>query len=66
MKFKEYYNRLPDSAAKKRFREKVIEDCRIVYPTFYSWLQRNQVPPLAREKIAEIAGKPENELFPEK
>lgn len=39
---------------------------KIDYPTFFQWLQRNNIPDNSKELFAtEIIGKPVNEVFPE-
>ena len=63
MKFKEYYNSLPNLEEKKAVRKSIINACKIEPTTFYTWLSRERVPLLAQEKISEILNIPQSELF---
>jgi len=66
MALKEYYERLGErSTPKKEFREKVAAGCGVTEMTVFRWLSGEIVPDkLKREKIAEIADAPLEELFP--
>lgn len=39
---------------KRLFRDRVLQRCKIQYPSFFSWLSRDSVPPWQVEKINEI------------
>jgi hypothetical protein len=66
MVFKDYFQDLKPIAPRTEFRDEVIKQCGIGYSTFYIWMRYpEQVPRLAREKIAEIANKDVFDLFPE-
>ena len=54
MNLTQYYQNIADKKAKQEFRNKVIESCKIQFATFYLWLRKNKVPPLAQEKINEL------------
>ncbi|MDY0215004.1 MAG: hypothetical protein RBS24_05815 [Bacilli bacterium] len=49
----EYYNTL-DMRGKRLFRDRVLQRCEIQYPSFFSWLSRNTVPPWQRDRVNEI------------
>lgn len=65
MTFYEYYYSFTDNIKKRNFRKQVINACKIEPTTFYSWLARKIIPPLAQEKISEIIGLNQKDLFPE-
>ena len=65
MKFSQYYQNISNKTEKRKFRNKIIDACMIQHPTFYGWLTRKRIPPLAQKIIAEIIGRPVDELFPE-
>lgn len=59
----EYYQNLIDEPFE--LREKIAKECDVSIPTAYRWLRGIGMPDkLKREKIAEIIGKPVEELFP--
>lgn len=64
MDFITFYKAISNKIEKRRLRSKIIEHCQIQPPTFYSWLLREKIPPLAQEKIALILEKSQTELFP--
>lgn len=65
--FIEFYKSLKTRKAQKIMRERVIEACEIENSTFYSWLQRGDVPVgKNRERICEVYGVPMEIFFPEK
>ena len=66
MEFIAYYQNISEKTEKRELRNKIIDACKIQHSTYYSWLHRKTIPLLAQEKIAEIIGKPVEELFPEK
>lgn len=64
MDFITYYQNISNKKEKQNLRNKVIERCKIQHSTFYAWIFRNKIPLLAQEKISEILGKDQLELFP--
>ena len=64
MTFTEIYKAIPDIAKKREFRKKIIDVTLIEPGTFYTWINRKRVSPLAQEKISELLGKRVEELFP--
>lgn len=58
----EYYNTL-DMSGKRLFRDRVLQRCKIQYPSFFSWLSRDSVPPWQVEKINEIINEFEKQGF---
>lgn len=65
MHFIEFYNSISDTFIKRNIRKKIITECEIQPSTFYSWINKRKFPLPARQKISEIIGKPEKELFPD-
>ena len=65
MEFIAYYKK-KSKEEKRELRDKIIDACLIQPPTFYGWLFRGKVPPLAKKVIAELLKKEQKELFPEK
>lgn len=68
MALKDYYNSLADRTIppKKEFREKIASACGVTEMTVFRWLSGEVVPDkLKREKIAEIANIPVQQLFPD-
>jgi hypothetical protein len=63
--FFNYYSSIEEPLKRQQLRNKIISECKIQLPSFYSWIRRKKVPPLAQEKIANILEKPQSELFPE-
>ena len=64
--FLEYYQGLPTRTDQKELRHRVIRECKIKNSTFYSWLQRGNVPDEKNQKIiAELLDQPVEILFPE-
>lgn len=46
-------------------RDRIAKECDVTMPAVYRWLKGWSIPDkLKREKIAEIIGKPVEELFP--
>jgi hypothetical protein len=53
--FLSFYNSLPTRADQKELRDKIITKCKIKKSTFYSWLERGDVPdPKAMSIITEL------------
>jgi hypothetical protein len=65
MDFRTYYQSISDKMERRKIREKIINSTKIQMPTFYLWLRSNRVPHLAQEKISQIIGMPQSELFPD-
>lgn len=42
--FIDYYNGLPTKADQKELRKRILKECKVKKPTFYSWLSRGDVP----------------------
>ena len=56
-KFQKYWGSLK-KCDKKTTRKRIIEACMVEYPTVSNWLiGACTIPPLAKKKIEEIAGK---------
>lgn len=65
MALKEYYEKLSDVSPKAAFRRRIMKECDVDRSTIHRWFQGEIIPEkLKREKIAEIAGKKVEELFP--
>lgn len=66
MTLKEYYQSLAErSTPRKELRNKIVAECGIKELTVYRYLSGEIVPDkLKRERIAQITGIPEEELFP--
>ena len=64
MTFYEIYKRIESVEKKRAFRKKIINACMIEPGSFYTWITRKKVSPLAQLKIAEVLEKPIDELFP--
>ncbi len=64
MDFFMYYKSISNKKEKIFLRKQIIENCRIQYPTFYSWLAREKIPFLAQKVISDILEKEHEELFP--
>ena len=63
MNLPEYYKQLSQSP--REFRQKLATECGVSEMTVFRWLSGEVVPDkLKRERIAEIAGVPVEELFP--
>ena len=63
--FLQYYKDLPTKTDQKKLRHRIIKECKIQKPTFYSWLQRGGIPDEKSQKIiAEILELPVEILFP--
>lgn len=62
MVFKDYYNSLPEKE-KVELRNKIIQETELSLPTFYTWMRNESFPRVYRFFIAQIAGRPEEELF---
>lgn len=59
----EYYQSLLDQPFE--LRKKIAKECDVSIATVYRWLRGLGIPDkLKREKVAEIIGKPIEELFP--
>jgi len=54
MNFINYYKSISDKEKKQTLRNKVIEVCKIQQATFYSWVIRGKITPLAQDKINEL------------
>lgn len=54
MDFINYYQSIKDRKQKRDIRNLIIESCKIQFSTFYSWMSRKRIPPLAQEKINEV------------
>jgi hypothetical protein len=55
MDFINFYNSLPTRADQKEIRHQVISRCKIKKSTFYTWLERDNIPdPKALAIITEI------------
>lgn len=69
MTLKELYDSLSYEreivSQRKKLRKKIEETCYVSDATVYRWVSGEIIPDrLAQMKIAEITGKPVNELFP--
>lgn len=42
--FIDYYKNLPTKADQKILRQRILTECKIKKPTFYSWIDRGNVP----------------------
>jgi hypothetical protein len=65
MNFIEYYQSLSSGKERKTLRTAIIEATFISYPTFFGWKRRKKFPLLAQEKISQLLGMNQKELFPE-
>jgi hypothetical protein len=67
MTLKDYWKDLIENDPKKKFKQRVISELGITVHTFNKYVQGKTkgVNKLFKERIAEIAGKPVDELFPE-
>lgn len=53
-------------AERRQLRKQIEQGCGVETTTFYSWLQRGNIPsPQNRTTIARIMGVPELDLFPD-
>lgn len=43
-KFLDYYNGLPTRTDQKTLRQRIITECKVKKSTFYSWIDRGNVP----------------------
>jgi len=67
MDFFTYYRTLPTRKDQKYLRHAILKECKIAKPTFYSWMERNDVPDEKnRLIIASILDQPLKTLFPQK
>ena len=57
----EIYNNLENSE-KRELRERIIKECNIQHPTFYSWFNRSIIPAWHLDKALQIA----NDYKPQK
>ena len=64
MNFFEKYKSILEVKKRSALRNKIVRACKIEVFTFYGWIRRKKVPPLAQEKISEIMDVPQSELFP--
>lgn len=65
MKLSELYESLSEKTPKTEFRELIRNECGVAEITLYRWLNGTIVPDkLKREKIAQVTGRPVEELFP--
>lgn len=64
--FLQYYKDLPTRTDQKELRHRIIKECKIRKPTFYSWLQRSNIPDKKSQVIiSEILNQPKEILFPQ-
>jgi hypothetical protein len=64
--FFEYYDNLPTKFDQKQLRYSIITNCKISKHTFYSWLDRQNIPDeKSRLIISELLDRPLNQLFPQ-
>lgn len=55
-----------DLQKRKTLRREITTQCRVEVATFYTWLQKKNIPsPQNRTTIARIMGVPELDLFPD-
>ena len=62
--FFDYLETLPPNE-KKALRKRIVKACFIEQSTWYSWMQRHNIPRPAQKLIALELGQPMEELFPE-
>lgn len=65
MALKDYYQSLEVNSPRSKFRKRIISECGVARMTVNRWFSGEIIPEkLKREKIAEVAGVPIEELFP--